>query len=145
MAPPRDSRRIVATSAFQVGITGGGPGHDHRDEVAEPVPQSRAPVDNRALVLALFAALADDDLARLDDLVADDFVDHGAPPGAAPGPAGYRAVLSTLREALDLRWEVLGMVGEGERVMVHVRQRGRHVGEFLGVPLGVVPAPALAG
>jgi pimeloyl-ACP methyl ester carboxylesterase/predicted ester cyclase len=95
----------------------------------------RPPVDNRGPVLALFAALADDDLARLDDLVADDFVDHGAPPGvAAPGPAGYRAVLGTLREALDLRWEVLELVGEGERVMVHVRQRGRHVGEFLGIP-----------
>jgi pimeloyl-ACP methyl ester carboxylesterase/predicted ester cyclase len=95
----------------------------------------RPPVDNRGPVQALFAALAADDLARLDDLVADDFVDHGAPPGfAAPGPAGYRAVLGTLREALDLRWEVLELVGEGERVMVHVRQRGRHVGEFLGIP-----------
>ena len=95
----------------------------------------RPPVDNRGPVLALFAALVDDDLSRIDELVSDDFVDHGAPPGLVePGPQGYRTVLGMLREALDLRWEVLELVAEGERVMVHVRQRGRHVGEFLGVP-----------
>jgi pimeloyl-ACP methyl ester carboxylesterase/predicted ester cyclase len=95
----------------------------------------RPPADDRAPVVALFAALAEDDLSRLDELVADDFVDHGAPPGlVAPGPAGYRTILGLLREALDLRWEVLELVAEGERVMVHVRQRGRHVGEFLGIP-----------
>jgi pimeloyl-ACP methyl ester carboxylesterase/predicted ester cyclase len=95
----------------------------------------RRPVDNRAPVLALFDAIAAGELDRIDDLVSADFVDHGAPPGLVPpGPEGYRAVMRMLRGALELRWERLGTVAEGECVMVRVRNHGRHVGEFLGIP-----------
>lgn len=95
----------------------------------------RRPVDNRAAVLALLDAVERGELDRIDDLVSPDFVDHGAPPGLVePGPDGYRTVLGMLRSALDLRWEPLAVVAEGERVMSWVRNRGRHVGEFLGIP-----------
>lgn len=99
------------------------------------VATGRRPVDNQAAVLALFDAISTGDLGRIDALVSPDFVDHGAPPGLAPpGPAGYRAVMAMLRDALELRWEPLAVVAEGERVMVWVRNHGRHVGEFLGIP-----------
>jgi pimeloyl-ACP methyl ester carboxylesterase/predicted ester cyclase len=95
----------------------------------------RRPVDNRVPVLELFEAISAGELHRIDDLVSADFVDHGAPPGLVePGPEGYRTVMRMLRGALELRWELLGMVAEGERVMVWVRNHGRHVGEFLGIP-----------
>jgi predicted ester cyclase len=98
---------------------------------------ARAPLAERARrpSRALFEAITAGDLDRIDDLVSADFVDHGAPPGVVgPGPEGYRTVMRMLRGALDLRWELLGMVAEGERVMVRVRNHGRHVGEFLGIP-----------
>jgi pimeloyl-ACP methyl ester carboxylesterase/predicted ester cyclase len=95
----------------------------------------RRPVDNRAPVLALFDAVEAGRLERIDDLVSADFVDHGAPPGlVGPGPEGYRTVLGLLRSALEMRWEPIEVVAEGERVMVWVRNRGRHVGDFLGLP-----------
>lgn len=94
----------------------------------------RRPVDNRAAVLALFDALERGRLERLDDLVSADFVDHGAPLGMGRGPEGYRAVFRLLHAAFEMRWEPLAVVAEGERVMCWVRNRGRHVGEFLGVP-----------
>jgi pimeloyl-ACP methyl ester carboxylesterase/predicted ester cyclase len=95
----------------------------------------RRPVDNRAAVLALFDAVEADRLDRIDDLVSADFVDHGAPPGLVePGPEGYRTVLGLLRSALEMRWEPIEVVAEGERVMVWVRNHGRHVGDFLGLP-----------
>jgi len=95
----------------------------------------RRPVDNRSAVTTLLEALAAGELHRIDELVSSDFVDHGAPPGLVPpGPAGYRAVLGMLRDALQMRWEPLVVVAEGERVMVWVRNSGRHVGDFLGIP-----------
>jgi pimeloyl-ACP methyl ester carboxylesterase/predicted ester cyclase len=91
--------------------------------------------DNKAPVLALFEAINAGELDRIDDLVSADFVDHGAPPGLVePGPEGYRTVMRMLRGALELRWELLALVAEGERVMVWVRNHGRHVGEFMGIP-----------
>lgn len=86
-------------------------------------------------VRALFDVLGHGDLDRLDDLVSADFVDHGAPPGLVPpGPEGYRATVGLLRRALQLTWEPLAVVAQGEHVMVRVRNRGRHVGELFGIP-----------
>jgi pimeloyl-ACP methyl ester carboxylesterase/predicted ester cyclase len=94
----------------------------------------RMPVDNAAPVLALWHAIEAGELCRIDELVSADFVDHGAPPGLVPpGPEGYRTILSMLRQELELRWDVLGFVASGERVMTWVRNHGRHVGPFLGI------------
>lgn len=95
----------------------------------------RPRVDNRAPVLALFAAVQAGELGRIDELVAADFVDHGAPPGLiSPGPEGYRTIFRMLGDALQIRYEMLDVVAEGESVMAWVRCTGRHVGEFAGIP-----------
>jgi len=93
------------------------------------------PVDNRAPVLALFDAVQNDELGRIDDLVSADFVDHGAPPGMIqPGPEGYRRIFRLLKSALQIDYTMLDVVAEGESVMVWVRCTGTHVGEFVGIP-----------
>jgi pimeloyl-ACP methyl ester carboxylesterase/predicted ester cyclase len=95
----------------------------------------RPPVDNRAPVLALFDAVQNDELDRIDDLVSADFVDHGAPPGMVPpGPEGYRAIFRVLKRALRIDYTMLDVVAQGESVMAWVRCTGRHVGEFVGIP-----------
>lgn len=93
------------------------------------------PVDNRAPVLALFDAVQNDELGRIDDLVAADFVDHGAPPGMVPpGPEGYRTVFRLLKSALQIHYTMLDVVAAGETVMAWVKCTGTHVGEFAGIP-----------
>ena len=95
----------------------------------------RPPVENRAPVLALFAAVEAGELDRIDDLVSADFVDHGAPPGLVPpGPEGYRTVFRMLKGALGIRYEPLDLVAAGGSVMAWVRCTGRHVAEFAGIP-----------
>jgi lactoylglutathione lyase len=71
----------------------------------------------------------------IDTLVSADFIDHGAPLGMVPpGPEGYKTTMRLLREALQMKWTLLDIVAQDERVMARVRCEGRHVGEFFGIP-----------
>jgi predicted ester cyclase len=68
--------------------------------------------------LAVFDALNDRRLERLDDLVTDDFVDHGCPFPLPPGPEGYRSILTFVTEVLQLRYEVQDLIAVGDRVAI---------------------------
>jgi pimeloyl-ACP methyl ester carboxylesterase/predicted ester cyclase len=95
----------------------------------------RRPANNLAPVQRLFDAITSGDLGMIDSLVSDDFVDHGAPPGTVPpGPEGYKTTMRLLREAMQMTWTLIDIVGQEERVMAWVRCEGRHVGNFLGIP-----------
>jgi predicted ester cyclase len=75
------------------------------------------------------------DLAVLDDLIADDYVNHAALPGTPPGPAGQAAVLQRLWAALpDARFEIGQLAVDGEVVICIGTMSGTHEGELLGVP-----------
>lgn len=75
------------------------------------------------------------DEAAFGSIVAEDFVNHSAPPGADGGPAGMLATFNkVLRPALpDLRVEILDQVAEGDKVTTRKRVCGTHRGEFLGI------------
>jgi predicted ester cyclase len=75
------------------------------------------------------------DLERIRDLVTDDFVDHGAPPGLVPpGPDGYIAVLRFLVDVLQIRYEVHDVVADSDRVAIRATAHGVHTSGHLGVP-----------
>jgi predicted ester cyclase len=74
------------------------------------------------------------DLAVADDLVAADCVHHvpGSPP--APGVAGLKDWVTTLRRTFpDVHLIVEDEIAEADRVVTRVSVRGTHEGEFLGV------------
>jgi predicted ester cyclase len=76
------------------------------------------------------------DLERIRDLVTDDFVDHGAPPGLVPpGPGGYPSVLRFLVDVLQIRDEVHDVVADGDRVAIRATAHGVHRSDHLGVPV----------
>jgi len=87
--------------------------------------------------LAVFDALNNRRLDRLDDLVTADFVDHGSPFPLPPGPAGYRTILTFVTEILQLRYEVQDIFSTGDRVAI------RGLGHGIGHPL--VHGPEAAG
>ena len=75
------------------------------------------------------------DLTLLDDLIADDYVNHAAQPGTPPGPAGQAAVLRRLWAALpDARFEITHLAADGDVVICVGTMSGTHDGELLGVP-----------
>lgn len=79
----------------------------------------------------LYRALNDDDLDALDDLFADDYVDH---------TEGYRGVealkqqLAVFRTAFpDLHVAIEDTVLEGDRIATRTTVTGTHTGELLGM------------
>jgi steroid delta-isomerase-like uncharacterized protein len=75
------------------------------------------------------------DVSVLDELIADDYVNHAALPGTPPGPAGQAAVLERLWEALpDARFEIAHVAADSDVVICIGTMSGTHEGELLGVP-----------
>jgi ketosteroid isomerase-like protein len=56
-----------------------------------------SPEENKALVRRFYEAIDAGDLAAMDDLVAEDYVNHHPPPlRASPGPRGAQAGIRDL-------------------------------------------------
>lgn len=70
----------------------------------------------------------------LDDILTDDFVEHGTPP-IELGIAGFRDFLAGLAGAFpDITLHVDDWIVEGDRVVARVTVRGTHLGEAFGFP-----------
>ena len=72
------------------------------------------------------------DVASVGDLVTEDFVDHGAPPWAPQGRAGYLTILTFLSTRLKIRYEVHDVVADGDKVAVRATAHGVHDVDTLG-------------
>jgi predicted ester cyclase len=74
-------------------------------------------------------------LDLIDDLIADDFVDHIEMPGVeGTGREHYRASVSAIHAAFpDYHEEILWSVAEGDRVVSYVRLTGTHDGPLYGM------------
>jgi steroid delta-isomerase-like uncharacterized protein len=71
----------------------------------------------------------------IDDLVADDFVEHEEMPGLPTGKDSLRAFVEMFRSAFpDLKAETLAVAVDGDEVWAHSRMTGTHQGEFNGIP-----------
>ncbi len=93
--------------------------------------------DNQALVQRLFEEVFNQkQLDRADELVAPDYLDHGAVPGQGPGLEGakqqrwgmYFAAIPDLHATID------DLVAEGDKVVVRYTVEGTQQGELPGVP-----------
>jgi steroid delta-isomerase-like uncharacterized protein len=74
-------------------------------------------------------------LGTIDELVAEDIVDHIPLPGQGPGRGGIAQALGLFYGAFpDLRIEVVEELAEGDVVAQVVRLTGTHRGEFMGMP-----------
>jgi steroid delta-isomerase-like uncharacterized protein len=74
------------------------------------------------------------DLAALDSVVADDYLDHAAFPMQGPGRLGLKSRVAYLFDAFDPQWTVHDIVAERDIVVVRWSHSGLHRGEFLGLP-----------
>jgi predicted ester cyclase len=74
-------------------------------------------------------------LEVIDELVADDFVDHQVPPGVSPDREGLRSMMAMFRSAFpDLKVETLAVALDGDELWVHSLATGTHQGELMGIP-----------
>jgi predicted ester cyclase len=86
------------------------------------------------LALAVLDAMNDRRPDRVAELVTEDFVDHGAPPGIPQGRQGYVATLGFVTEVLGIRYAVHDIVADGDKVAVRATAHGVHNSDHLGFP-----------
>ncbi len=91
---------------------------------------------NKLLVQRLVKDVQQDgQLALVDDLFAEDFVDHTPFPGVPPTRDGVRMLFAGFREAFpDLKITIHEQVAEGEKVVTRKTFEGTHRGSFMGIP-----------
>ena len=90
---------------------------------------------NKALFEKLMSALNTKDMATMESIIADDFVDSDTMPRMAPGKEGM----------IDMMWMFVGVfpnlsvvvdhwVAEGDLVAGVMTTEGTQTGEFMGIP-----------
>ena len=81
------------------------------------------------------SALNAKDMATIESLIADDFVDNDAKPGMAPGRQGMIDMMGMFVGAFpDLNVVVDHWVAEGDLVAGVMTTKGTQTGEFMGMP-----------
>ncbi len=91
---------------------------------------------NEALALRFYEEIFNrGNMAALDELVAENVVDHNLPPGMPPGRAGAAILFGSFRQAFpDLKVTVQDVIVPGEKVTAHGTMEGTHQGTFMGFP-----------
>jgi len=92
-------------------------------------------MDGKELVVRIFEEVVNQGrLEAIDELMAEDFVDHG-PMGDAHGRDAFRASISGWLSAVpDVHCEVSNLFSEGDLVGWTVYTTGTHTGDGLGFP-----------
>jgi steroid delta-isomerase-like uncharacterized protein len=90
--------------------------------------------ENKRLVLKLYDALNDGDVAAIGELVTQDYLENDPLPGQGTGREGVIDRFSVIVNGLAPRFTVHDLIAEGDKVVVRWTNAGTHVGEFAGVP-----------
>jgi steroid delta-isomerase-like uncharacterized protein len=89
----------------------------------------------REIVERFWEAFNSRDLALLDDLFTEDYVNHAALPGTPPGAEGQLQVMQRLWSAFpDAHFEIEHVAQDDDTVLCVGTMTGTHEGELFGVP-----------
>jgi steroid delta-isomerase-like uncharacterized protein len=95
----------------------------------------QSPEIYKSVVRRYYDAFSTGGTDLLDDVVADDFVDHDPMPGQPPGLVGIKLAVDSFRAAFpDGEMVVDSLIAEGDRVVARVTMSGTHRGEYAGMP-----------
>jgi predicted ester cyclase len=91
--------------------------------------------DLRALPARFYGeALSQGKIDVIDELVADDYIEHQEFPGLTPDKEGLKGFIKMNRDAFpDLTVEILGVAVDGDEVWVHAVMTGTHKGDLAGI------------
>ena len=90
--------------------------------------------ENTAVVRGFFAALDDQDLGAVGDLLASDYRLHFDGNPEMDREAGIRFFGVFLAAFPDIRHQVQDQLSEGDRVATRITVRGTHQNEMMGIP-----------
>lgn len=95
-----------------------------------------SPDDNKTLVRRFYEEIDKGNIEAMDELVAEDYINHHPPPfpGLAPGREGLKQAFTIFLEATPGRHEIEDQIAEGDKVVTRLTAYGRHEGDLPGIP-----------
>jgi steroid delta-isomerase-like uncharacterized protein len=82
-----------------------------------------------------YEMIASGDIDGLHEVVAQDMVDRDPVPGQKPGLEGVKEFFHSMRAGMsDLKFDLEDLIVEGDKAVARIRLRGKHTGEFMGIP-----------
>ncbi len=90
--------------------------------------------ENEAIVRRTWEELFNKgNLAAADELIAANFMNHAAP-GAPPGPASFKQLVTFYRSAFpDAQFTIEDLLADGDKVVMRNTFSGTHRGPFMGI------------
>ena len=91
---------------------------------------------NKVLVRRFYEEIDKGNLAAMDELVAEDYINHHPPPfpGLAAGREGLKQAFKLFWEATPGRHEIEDQLAEGDKVVTRLTVYGTHEQDLPGVP-----------
>jgi predicted ester cyclase len=92
--------------------------------------------NNKALVRRFYQEIDKGNLEAMDELVAEDYLDHNPPPfpGLASGREGLKQAFKIFWEATPGYHHIEEQVAEGDKVVTRLTSYGKHEGDLPGAP-----------
>ena len=95
-----------------------------------------SPDENKALVRRFYAEIDKGNIDAMDELVAEDYLDHNPPPfpGLAKGREGLKQAFKIFWEATPGHHEIEDQIAEGDKVVTRMTSYGKHEKDLPGAP-----------
>jgi predicted ester cyclase len=92
--------------------------------------------DNKALVRRFYAEIDKGNIDVMDELMAEDYIDHNPPPfpGLKPGREGVKQAFKMFWEATPGYHYIEDMIAEGDKVVTRLTSYGKHEKDLPGAP-----------
>src|SRR5919204_3075358 len=92
--------------------------------------------ENKRLVRRFYEEIDKGDLGVVDELVAENYVDHNPPPfsGLAQGREGLKQIFQIFWKATPGHHHIEDQIAEGDKVVTRLTSYGKHEGDLPGAP-----------
>jgi len=91
--------------------------------------------ENKALVRRFYSEIDKGNMEVIDEVVAEDYLDHSPPPfPMPPGREGVKASMRLFWEATPGQHVIEDQIGEGDKVVTRLTCYGRHEADLPGIP-----------
>lgn len=91
---------------------------------------------NKALVRRFYEEIDKGNIEILDELVAEDYLDHSPPPfpGLASGREGVKQAFRLFQQATPGMHRIEEQLADGDKVVTRLTSMGKHEGDLPGAP-----------
>ena len=91
--------------------------------------------ENKAIVRRFYEEIDKGNLAAMDELVAEDYLNHAPPPfPVGPGREGLKQAFETFWEATPGYHRIEDQIAEGDKVVTRMTAIGTHERDLPGIP-----------